>query len=225
MPQTYEKMSRTVTQQMELNYLLYLPKEYRKEQGKKWPLILFLHGAGERGDNLELVKIHGIPARLEKGDEFPFIIVSPQCPKGSYWPLQCDRLLTLLDDIIAQHSVDEQRVYIAGLSMGGMGTWHMACSYPERFAAAVPVCGGGIPHLARFMKNVPVWAFHGDRDSVVPLYKSEEMVEALRKAGGEAKLTIYPDTDHDSWIEAFNNDELYSWLLLHSRQTEDRNEH
>jgi predicted peptidase len=194
------------------HYLLFLPAEYGKG-GKKWPLILFLHGAGERGADLEKVKVHGPPKIVETDKSFPFIVVSPQCPEGSSWNDRIDMLIALLDDVIARYNVDPGRVYLTGLSMGGFGAWELGCRYPERFAAVVPICGGGQSWRVCAMKHVPVWAFHGAKDPVVPLARSEEMVNALKACGGSVKFTVYPDAQHDSWTETYNNPELYKWLL------------
>ncbi len=142
---------------VELSYLLYLPQDY--DQRESWPLLLFLHGSGERGDNLELVKKHGPPKLVAEGRDFPFIIVSPQCPKDRWWePIE---LLALLDDLAGKYKVDADRVYLTGLSMGGFGTWRLAFQAPERFAAIAPICGGGEKYWAKRMASLPVWAFHG----------------------------------------------------------------
>lgn len=198
-----------------LHYLLYLPEDYAKDPAKKWPLILFLHGAGERGSDLEKVKKHGPPKLIAKGKQFPFIIVSPQCPDGKWW--STDESFLLLDEIQEKYRVDKHKTYLTGLSMGGFATWSMAGSQPERFAAIAPVCGGGEPILAGRMKEIPIWAFHGAKDSVVPLERSQEMIDAVRKMGNDAKFTIYPEADHDSWTETYNNPELFEWFLKHER--------
>ena len=128
-----------------------------------------------------------------------------------------EHIMALIDETVENYSIDQNRVYLTGLSMGGYGTWTIASSYPQRFAAIAPVCGGGQPYLARSLKNIPVWAFHGAMDSVVPLQQSQMMVDAVNRAGGNAKLTVYPEADHDSWTATYNNDELYEWLLSHSK--------
>src|SRR5262249_28068198 len=150
----------------QLNYLLFLPNEYGKED-KKWPLIIFLHGAGECGDSLELVKIHGPPKLVEqKPSEWSFIVASPQAPSNEVpfvgrWD---GRLLSqFLDELLAKYAADADRVYLTGLSMGGFGTLRWAAREPKRFAAIVPICGGGWPHYGRELKDVPTWMFHGDQ--------------------------------------------------------------
>jgi predicted peptidase len=209
--QQSQKLERTI--QVAMNYLLYLPKDYAQQDS--WPLLLFLHGAGERGDDLERVKVHGPPKLIAAGKEFPFIVVSPQCPSNQWW--QPHELTALLDDIVEKCKVDQNRIYVTGLSMGGYGTWSLAGFSPDRFAALAPICGGGDPRTVRRFSRVPVWVFHGAKDSVVPLAASEEMVEALKKANGNVKFTVYPEANHDSWTEAYNDPELYKWLLEQKR--------
>lgn len=199
---------------VEMDYLLYLPKDYDSKES--WPLILFLHGSGERGSDLELVKKHGPPKLINEGKEFPFIVVSPQCRKDVWW--EPNELTALLDDVVKTHKVDQDRICVTGLSMGGFGTWRLAAYTPERFAALAPICGGGEPYWASRFANVPTWAFHGAKDEGVPLRRTEEMIEAMRKKDGEPKLTVYPDAGHDSWTETYNNPEFYEWLLVQKRK-------
>jgi predicted peptidase len=200
-----------------LKYLVYLPADYDKQE--KWPLVLFLHGAGERGDDLDAVKMHGPPKLIEHGKQFPFIVVSPQCPKGHWWNNELVPLTALLDEIEGKYKVDKDRVYLTGLSMGGFGTWALAGYSPDRFAAIIPICGGGEPLLARALRQMPVWAFHGGKDPVVPVKRSQELIDALKRSNNEeAKLTIYPEASHDSWSATYDNPEIYEWLLKHKRQ-------
>lgn len=217
-----ETWSATITKTYALQYLLYLPKGYDAASGKRWPLMLFLHGSGERGNDVWKVAVHGPPKLVRQGKDFPFILVAPQCPEGQRW--QNEPLLKLLDEVIAAHAVDTNRVYLTGLSMGGYGTWSLGLSHPEKFAALVPICGGGnmidalLSRNGRVLKTLGVWAFHGGKDPVVPLEESERMVNALKRAGcPDVRLTVYPEAQHDSWTEAYNNPELYDWLLKHER--------
>jgi len=212
--QTEQKLTKHISKAVECDYLLSLPAGYG-EKDQRWPLLMFLHGAGERGDNLELVKVHGPAKLIEQGRDYPFIVVSPQCPAGQWWTEKTDTLMALLDEIESKYAVDPDRIYLTGLSMGGFGTWTLATRHPERFAAIAPICGGGDWYLADRLKNVPVWAFHGAQDSVVPLVLSETMVQAVEKVGGNAKLTVYPEANHDSWTATYDNPELYDWLLSH----------
>jgi predicted peptidase len=212
-----QKSARLDTQvKVQMDYLLYLPKNYDKQES--WPLVLFLHGAGERGDDLELVKVHGPPKLIAEGKDFPFIVVSPQCPKERWWePIE---LTALLDQIVKTHKVDEDRICVTGLSMGGFGSWRLAAYTPHRFAAIAPICGGGETYWTRRFPHLPVWVFHGAKDTGVPLERSQEMVDALKKAGGEPKLTVYPEAGHDSWTETYNNPKFYEWLMEQERSTE-----
>lgn len=217
MSQKNYKMDREIKKRVELEYLLYLPEEYVETSDKKWPLILFLHGAGERGEDIERVKIHGIP-KIAEVMRLPFICVSPQCPSHLFWQMKNDELITLYEELIEKYSIDTERIYLTGLSMGGYGTWSMAILYPDMFAAIAPICGGGDPQQASIIKDVPVWAFHGAQDNVVPIQETENMVKALKAIGSDAKFTIYPEADHDSWTETYDNPELYKWFLSHRNE-------
>ena len=201
-------------------YLLFLPKDYGIDN-RKWPVMMFLHGSGERGDDLSLVKVHGPPKLVEERPDFPFIVISPQCPKDQWWPgdVQQHLLAELLDSVLTRFNADPQRVSVTGLSMGGFGAWTLAARYPHRFAAAVPICGGGDPEDALQLKSVPFWVFHGAKDFGVPLKLSEEMVAAVQSAGGQAKLTVYPEAGHDSWTETYKNEAVYDWLLAQRRES------
>ncbi len=209
---------------VKLNYLLYLPENY--DQQESWPVLLFLHGSGERGNDLEKVKIHGPAKLIEQGKEFPFIVVSPQCPEGYWWePIE---LVALLDEISCNYKVDNKRVYVTGLSMGGFGTWRLAAYAPQRIAAIAPICGGGEPYWARRIGPIPVWAFHGGKDKGVPPERSLIMIEALKKVktnpkfkaadNPTPKITIYPNAGHDSWTETYNNPALYEWFLQQKKK-------
>ncbi len=212
-PQVFEKK---ITKVVKGQFLLSLPKEYGKDADKKWPLILFLHGSGERGSDLEKVKTHGPPKLVTQGKEFPFIIVSPQCPEDEGW--DSDVLGGLLDEVEQKYAVDKDRVYVTGLSMGGFGTWNLAMAFPDRFAAIAPICGGGNPKKVDKIKNLPVWVFHGGKDPVVPIARMQAMVDALKAIGGDVKATVYPEAGHDSWTVTYDNPELYTWFLQHKRQ-------
>jgi len=199
-----------VVEKMTGHYLLYLPSGYGTDDGQ-WPLLVFLHGAGERGDDLDLVKRHGPPKIVEDRDDFPFIVLSPQCPKNSWWspPL----VKALIDSVVATYRVDAARIYLTGLSMGGFGTWSVAAEYPELFAALLPICGGGDPTKAERIKQIPAWIFHGGKDPVVPLEKSTEMKNALEACGADVTLTVYENLGHDCWTKTYDNEKIYDWLL------------
>ena len=211
-----------VSKTNEYRFLLSLPKDYAADPARKWPLVLFLHGAGERGTDVQKVAVHGPPKLVKQGRDFPFILASPQCPEGQVW--DADALIGLVDTLQEQLRVDPKRTYATGLSMGGYGTWSLALKYPDRFAAVAPICGGGetiralLPAKHQALKSLGVWTFHGGKDTVVLPAESERMMDAFKRAGvSDLKLTLYPDAGHDSWTEAYNTPALYDWLLQHSR--------
>ena len=201
------KMEHLNEDEIDLKYLFYLPKDYYNAKKIAWPLILFLHGMGERGNDLELVKIHGIPKIVKTQKDFPFIAVSPQCPTEYVWrdKKMLQAVESLILKIIKNYRVDKTRVYVTGLSMGGYGTWMLAARQPDLFAAAVPICGGGDPATVNVLKNLPIWVFHGVLDKVVLPEESEKMIRALEKAGGKVRYTLYPESYHDSWTETYDN--------------------
>lgn len=217
MPQQPLLLQTEITLPVSLPYLLYLPPDY--DARPDWPLIIFLHGYGERGSDLRLVSKHGPPKMIDQGHDFPFIVVSPQCPLTTVWPEQVYELNALLDEIIAQYRVDESRVYLTGLSMGGYGTWHFASRFPQRFAAIAPICGGGSWWMPMHFEQTPIptWIFHGDADDVVPPSESEIMFRWLMEAKCDVRLTVYPGVKHDSWTDTYNNPALYEWFLDHQR--------
>lgn len=214
-PQAGQQQPAQVQRQLDVSmkYLLYLPEDY--DQQERWPLLLFLHGGGERGDDLELLKMHGPPKLAAAGKQFPMIIVSPQCPPDERW--QSVTLLALLDDLSEKYNVDEDRIYLTGISMGGFGLWALAFDAPDRFAALAPICGGGETYWAKSIKHIPAWAFHGELDDGVPVRRSQEMVDALTAAGGDPKLTIFPGVGHISWPTVYDDPEFYEWLLEQKR--------
>lgn len=200
-----------------LDYLLSLPLQYTSEEAD-WPLILFLHGAGERGDNLQLLRKHGIPRIVSEMADFPFITISPQCPENDWWLNRLQDLKFLLDTVVKQYRVDASKMYLTGLSMGGFGTWHMAVEYPDLFAAIAPVCGGGLgilgfPERVLEIKDLPIWAFHGGKDNIVSVEESRILIRTLKDAGGNPMLKIYPEAGHDSWTETYSDPELYEWFM------------
>ena len=201
-----------------LDYLFYLPEDYKNDKEKKWPTILFLHGMGERGDDLALVKIHGIPKIVNSKKEFQFIAISPQCPIDFVWRDEemLIALESLLLKIIKNFRVDKSRLYVTGLSMGGRGTWAIAAYRPDLFAAAAPICGGGDPTTASRLTKLPFWVFQGALDEVHFPKESEIMIKSLKNKGGEVRYTLYPELHHDSWTITYDNSELYKWFLSKS---------
>lgn len=222
MNQKSATLSKQISKTVVLDYLLHIPPV--RDPDHKLPLMLFLHGSGERGDDLSRVAIHGPPKLVEQGRDFPFILVSPQCPADSLWSTHFDALNALLDDIIAAYPVDTSRIYLTGLSMGGSAAWNFAAMYPERFAALVPVCGRGDwyigdPQQLCGLAQMPIWVFHGALDMVIPLVESAKLVQAITTCGGQVRFTVYPEAGHDSWSQAYATEELYMWLLQQSRSS------
>ena len=201
----------------EMYYLMYTPEGY-DSSSDSWPLVVFLHGSGERGKDYELLRTHGPAKNADNPQEndLPFLILSPQLDsKFRGW--QVEHLSALLDNTIEDYRVDKSRIYLTGLSMGGYGTWAWAFQEPERFAALAPICGGGDPSKVDIIKDVPVWVFHGARDQVVTLDKSQKMVDALGRIDGDVRFTIYPTLGHVSWDEAYDSGILYQWFMNQRR--------
>jgi predicted peptidase len=205
---------------VQVNYLLYIPRDYGKDATKKWPLLLFLHGYGERGDDLQLLKKHPLPKLLDAQADFPFLVVSPQLSSELFpWTEMLEPLKALLDRIAETYAVDRSRISVTGLSMGGAGTWEMGLRYPRAFAALVPIAGfyrlgsREVPADLAALKEVPIWAFHGAADTSVPAWESEILVKALQQMGSNVRFTLYPDADHEqAWLRAYADPALYDWL-------------
>ena len=200
-----------LVQEMPVDYLLYLPPKYDAE--RKWPLVVYLHGAGARGADLNLVRRDGLPRQVDRGKQLDFVLLSPQCPAESRW----DPVLVvgLIDHISSSLSVDRDRVCLTGYSMGGFGTWETASFDPSRFAAIAPLAGGGNTSRAGRL-TMPIWAFHGEKDEVVLLEASRAMIDAVRACGRSAQLTVLAGQGHGICDEAYQ-DELFRWLLAQRR--------
>jgi predicted peptidase len=201
-------------------YVLFVPHGYSGD--KAYPLILFLHGAGQRGDDGEGPAKGSLATaiRKSKGGEkgFPFFVVFPQCRAKGNWSAggpDAKRALAILAQVQKDYKIDDKRLYLTGLSLGGFGTWSLAAAHPEKWAAIAPICGGGNPTNAAKIKDLPCWCFHGDADPTVDVKKSRDMIEALKKAGGQPRYTEYPGVGHNSWDRAYGNPELYTWMLSH----------
>jgi predicted peptidase len=215
-------LDQQIAKRVRLRYLLWLPAGYEATSTQAWPLILFLHGRGERGEGLIELTRYGLAQRLAEGFELPCIVAAPQCPTGSDWTLHDDALLALLDELAETYAVDQRRVYLTGLSMGAREAWRLAATNAERFAALVPICGrrpDGLRNTeeTRTLSGIPIWVFHGALDQIVPIEESELMVAALRAHGADVRHTIYPEAGHDSWTRAYAEPELYSWLFSQQR--------
>lgn len=203
----------TITKQVGLHYRTVLPEKYDLQT--KYPLLIFLHGRGEQGDDLNRVQIHG-PFRKVAEMKLPMIIVAPQSPLDEWW--QAESLSAMVDHLLETLPVDKSRVYLTGLSMGGQGTWRLAMQRPEVFAAIAPICAYGLPNHAETLRDVPTWIFHGGKDTAINYRESTKMANALYKVGNNARLTIYPEAGHDSWTKTYNNPQLYEWFLSHQKK-------
>ena len=206
------------------------------EAGQKYPLVLFLHGAGERGDDNTKPLVHGVKtfATPEFLAKFPCFVVVPQCPENTKWadidwttnkvviPEQesptAKLVMQCLDGLEKEFPIDTNREYVTGLSMGGFGTWDAISRHPQRFAAAVPVCGGCDLSQAKKIAHIPIWTFHGAKDQVVKVERTREIVEALKAAGAQPKYTEYPEVGHDSWNGAYKHQAMYDWLFAQKRK-------
>ena len=197
-----------------VNYLLYVPPSYSRGPVSEWPLILFLHGSEQRGDDPELLQDMALLAFAEKAGDFPFIAVFPQCPQNIHWPPRIVK--KVLDSVESELRIDRDRVYLTGFSLGGYGTWQTAAAFPRIFAAIAPICGmSDLPEVPR-LTGIPIWAFHGAQDVNVPVTESRKMIDTLRKSGVNARLTVYPALAHDCWTMTYLDSRLYVWFLDHS---------
>ena len=237
---TYDSTSKVVFQKGifilgndTLPYRLLAPEKI--DAGKKYPILLFFHGAAQRGNDNES-QLADIPPLLKDSagrKKYPCYILIPQCPNGKQWvevnwrdstevmPEKISDVenlsMQLLNDMEKKLAVDTSKIYVVGLSMGGFAVWDLICRFPEKFAAAVPICGGGDEAQAKKIIQIPIWAFHGKQDDFVPYSRSENMVAAVNKSGGNAKLTLYPNEKHASWNEVFADPELFKWLFAQKK--------
>lgn len=208
----YTKHEWKVDSRQTFQYVKYLPKDF--DTNKTYPLVFFLHGAGERGDDLDVAMRHGYMKYVrENGAEYPFICIAPQCPRGKYWGCYTESLNAFLEDMMDELPVDRNRVYLTGFSMGGTGTWMLAMAYPEKFAAIAPICGTGIYWNAGAVAHLPIFMYHGDCDNIVPVTESVKMLESVNKRGGNAKLKICYGVGHNAWDYAYTDEEFLNWLL------------
>ena len=215
----YKKTRPTNKISKELGYILTSPDSIDKNE--RLPLIIFLHGAGERGDNLDLLKCYCIPKLFTKNsqhDGLRVFTLSPQCPREKTWIDFKDELFDLFDEICANYPIDKSRVSLCGISMGGFGTWELALTQAQRFSAIAPLCGGGMNWRAWYIKDLPIRVYHGRRDDVVPLSQSEAMVNSIRIQGGKVDFTIYDDLSHNCWDRAFEETDLIKWLANSKRE-------
>ena len=214
----HKTLSKNISKNISVDYVLHFPDNYKKEK-HDWPLIVFLHGSGERGNDLSKLSIHGPLKYVENGNKLDAVILAPQCPEKEIWDM--DVLTTLIKEVVLKHRINFTRVYLTGLSMGGYGTWELALEHPEMFAAIAPICAR-VDYVflenASKLKDKPLWVFHGAKDQVVPVSNSERMVQALKNAGGNPKFIIFPEEGHDSWSKPYSDPEFYAWLLSHEQK-------
>ncbi|MCO8121143.1 prolyl oligopeptidase family serine peptidase [Stieleria sp. TO1_6] len=200
-----------------LNYWISVPDVDQAESEQRPALLLFLHGGGEGGGTADLVKKHGPPRLIDQGKRFPCLVISPQNPsKSQHWDDQ--QLIELVDHVCAKFNVDPTRVYLTGMSRGCYGGWRLLVQHPNRFAAFVGVCGGGLAPYVKRVADVPIRLYHGDQDRSIPLEESQRMCAAHRAAGGDCQLTIYPGVGHDAWEQAYADDQMYQWLFAQRRR-------
>ncbi len=216
-----QRLRHVATSAGRLPYLVHEPPGFAHEPR---PGLLYLHGSRERGSDPRKLTYTGIPELIERGRNLPFVTIAPQCPENLMWGALTDALLDLLDEVVPQYGIDPARLYITGISMGGFGAFQLAATAPQRFAALVPICGGGDTTWAERLKDLPTWIFHGAKDTRVPCDESKRMAVALEQLGAPVRFTLYEDLGHDCWKRAYDDLELYSWMLgqrRHSPQQED----
>ncbi len=230
----YEARVFSMAPDRQLKYRLMIPKDYAATGTEKYPLVLFLHGAGERGDDNKKQLVHGTKdfAKDENRQKYPCFVLAPQCPDGKKWvevdwsaeshkqPEESISLVLTRELLVAlqkQFRIDSKRLYVTGLSMGGYGTWDMVTRTPDVFAAAAPICGGADETLGGRVTKLPIWAFHGDKDTAVKPDRTRRMIAAIEKAGGKPKYTEYPGVGHDSWSRTYADPEFMAWLFAQKR--------
>lgn len=210
---------------VQVNYLLYAPAAYRRTRKRRWPLLVFLHGGGERGDDPQQLTAQPLPRTLARTTTFPAVVVSPQLPlRLTFWTALIEPVDVLVRRLAARYAIDPRRLYLTGLSTGGFGTWEYGLRYPRRFAALVPIAGGfpgtsGVPRGICALRNVPIWAFHGAADATVLPYQEEALVRALHRCGStRVRFTLLPGVGHSgSWHHAYADDALWDWLFSKRR--------
>ena len=208
-------MNIKIEQSDNLKYIIRFPDGYKN--GDRFPVIIFLHGAGSRGNDINILKNNPYFNIINKHVEFPFITVAPQCSQNTWFDM-FEQLKRFAFKIYDENFTDKNKIYLMGASMGGYGTWQLAMSLPELFAAIVPICGGGMYWNASRLVNVPVWAFHGAKDTTVFKEESIKLIDAVNECGGKAKLTIYPENGHDAWSDTYNSHEVFRWLLSNTNK-------
>lgn len=199
-----------------MGYLCYLPDGYAEHADQRWPLVIFLHGTAARGTQLAAVKQEGLARLIEQGRKFPFIVVSPQCPEDEWWNLPA--VEAFIDEVGRRYRVDADRVILTGISMGGFGVWALAQRDPGRYAAIIPIAGSGETKWAPRLRDLPVWAAHGAKDTSVPIAGEQALVDAIKAAGGVPHFTVYPVGEHNVWDKFYADEDLSTWILAQNRQ-------
>ena len=208
-----------------LSYQIFLPAEYGVDPERRWPLILSLHGAAARGTDSSQILKADLPATIEAGVDYPFIIIAPLCPADTWWSDHLPAIDILLKEVNDRYLVDNNRISVTGVSMGAFGVWHLGVAYPQRFSALVPISGGaawfyGFPEKARSLAHVAVWIFHGEADPIIPLREAMVLADELKAVGNSSRLTIIPESGHDIWKQVYRMPELIEWLGEQKRRSE-----
>lgn len=202
------------------DYLVYLPKDY--EGVKKFPLVLFLHGAGERGNNLTLLKRIAVPKIFDGEVDCPAVVISPQCRENVTWNSQPEKVYEFIQWILKKYSIDEDAFSITGISMGAFGTWQLIIDHPDLFSAAAPICGGVISPLLHNATDLPIRIYHGEKDDIVDCFYSKDAYNKLKAIGAkDVELFLFPECKHDSWTRAYEHTDLLDWLIRHRRDKGD----
>ena len=198
-------------------HLLYLPDNYESQSEKKWPVLIYLHGADARSFHLHKVKQEGVPYVLRTGTKLPFVVAAPLCLPDDWWnsPGSSGRMNAFLDHLLESYRVDSRQIYLTGWSMGGAGTWKIASDYPHRFAAIAPLSGKSQTAYTATLQTTPIWAWHGAEDKIVPVSEAQKMVDVLKKNGGDIRLTLFQKAGHEVWQQVYSDPNLYNWLLQH----------
>lgn len=206
----------TQLKQVDYKYLTYLPDNYDSTKADLYPVIIYLHGRSASGTNLNSVRRYGLPFFLDRGKKLDYIVIAPQCPWGKNWATEnwMDPMLAALNK---KYHIDNDRIYLTGMSLGGFGTWELANRYPNRFAAIAPMCGGGKTEWTNNIYHIPTWVFHGTQDRLVPVLRSDQMVDGLKKHDAVIKYSRIAKMGHDLHRQ-FDNDELYAWFSQFSRR-------
>jgi predicted peptidase len=200
-----------------IHYLIQLPKGYKEDTNRLWPMVFYLHGIGEWGDDMKKVLRFGPPRLVAQGRNLPCIVVSPQVPKGYFWFRESNAMIEILEEVTACYRVDKHRVHVTGNSMGAFGAILLAAREPKRFASLVPICGGVDYVDSLRLRDVPIWAFHGENDPIIPVQESRRLVDLVNQIGGKARLTVYPGVGHNCWDRAYDDPALWDWMLAQKR--------